>query len=77
MRRTLVGAHFVVKKLGVLVASSRRASFVGIRYTVHQAIRIPLREFTDIGKNERQKSNLIEEAFAIVRPSDRRKLHKS
>jgi len=52
MRHTLVGAHFVVKKLGVLVASSRRASFVGIRYTVHRAIRIPLREFTDIGETK-------------------------
>jgi hypothetical protein len=76
-RRTLVGAHFVVKKLGVLVASNRRASFVGIRYTIHRAIGKSLRELTDIGGYESQKSNLIEEAFAIVRPSDGRKLHKS
>lgn len=77
MRHTLVGAHSVVKKLGVLVASNRRANFVGIRYPIHRAIRIPLREFTDIREYEGQKSNLIEEAFAIVRPSDGRKLHKS
>lgn len=76
-RRTLIGAHSVVKKLGVLVASHRRTSFVGIRQTIHRAIGKPLREFTDIGGYESQKSNLIEEAFAIVRPSDGRKLHKS
>jgi len=52
MGHTLVGAHSVVKKLGVFVACNRRASFVGIRNTIRRAIGKPLREFSDTGEYE-------------------------
>jgi hypothetical protein len=55
MGHTLIGAHSVVKKLGVLVASNRCASFAGICDTIHRAIGKPLREFTETGEGEYER----------------------
>ena len=77
MRHTLVGADSVIKTLSVLVASDLYAGLIKIRNTIHRAIGKPLRDVTDISKSKRWETNLVEEPFAVVCPSDGRNSHKS
>ena len=77
MRHTLVGTDSVIKKLSVLVASDLYAGLIEIRDTIHRAIGKPLRDVTDISKSKRWQTNLVEEPFAVLCPSDGRKFHKS
>jgi hypothetical protein len=77
MRHTLVGADSVIKTLSVLVASDLYAGLIEIRNTIHRAIGKPLRDVTDISKSKRWETNLVEEPFAVVCPSDGRNSHKS
>jgi hypothetical protein len=76
-RHTLVGADSVVKNLSVFVTLKLHTHLIQICWTIRRAIGESLREFISLCETRRWKTNLIEETFAVMGPSDGRKFHKS